>query len=114
MSKPTIHLGAVAAGCTAAHAWHTDLIDRLESVSRTTGTKGYCVASGLREAFNVLPIDQQGAFLDAVGAYLMTCHAIGRPTRKAHITPELLAVYASTPAEQRAWGDAQNDEDDDE
>lgn len=99
-----------AAACKAARAWHVDLINRLDEIDKATGIQGYCIASGLREAFNALPVDQRDVFLDAVGAYLMTCHAIGRPTRKAYMTPELLAVYASTPAEQKAWADTQPEE----
>ncbi|WP_417276127.1 hypothetical protein [Castellaniella sp.] len=103
MTEPTIIDAAVLAGYEAAHAWHVSLIDRLEALDKATGINGYSIASGLRDAFSALPADQQGAFLDAVGAYLMLCHSEGTPTREAGITPELLAVHASTPAEQDAW-----------
>lgn len=110
MDAPILNFELDAAACKAAYAWHVGLMDRLEGVDKATGIQGYCVASGLREAFNALPIDQRNVFLDAVGAYLMTCHAIGRPTRNAYITPELLAVYASTPAKQKAWADTKPEE----
>lgn len=114
MSESTTTDVAEHVACEAAHAWLVDLIDRLEALERSTGVEGYCVESGLRGAFNALPMDQQGAFLDAVGAYLMTCFAFGTPTRKAYMTPELLTVYASTPAQQNAFAFLQPEGDSDE
>lgn len=91
------------AACEAAHVWHVNLIDRVEAAEKSVSLAGYCVDSGLREAFNALPLAQRGVFLDAVGAYLTGCHAFGTPTREFMVTPELLIVYAASPAEQDAY-----------
>src|SRR3546814_20911960 len=68
------------------------------------------VCSSDLKAFVATPIAQRGAFLDAVGAYLMTFLAYGKPTREFRVTTDRLAMYASTPAEQDAWDYRHNDE----
>lgn len=104
-------------GYAAAQKWYADLVERMEALCRQESRRqgreiiaGYCVNSWLKEAFNDLPDGQHGAFLDAVGAYFVTHLAYGEPTKEFRVTSDLLAMYASTPAEQDAWGDSHNDE----
>ncbi|MBV2181714.1 MAG: hypothetical protein KUL86_10845 [Castellaniella sp.] len=104
-------------GYEAAQKWYADMVERMEALCRQESRRqgreiiaGYCVNSWLKEAFNDLPAGQHGAFLDAVGAYLVTHLAYGEPTKEFRATSDLLAMYASTPAEQDAWSDRHNDE----
>lgn len=104
-------------GYEAAQKWYADLVERMEALCRQEPRRqgreiiaGYCVNSWLKEAFNDLPAGQHGAFLDAVGAIIVTHLAYGEPTKEFRVTSDLLAMYASTPAEQDAWSDRHNDE----
>src|SRR3546814_6057051 len=88
------------------------MLDRIDDVVQSESARqgreiisGYCVNHGLHKAFVATPIAQRGAFLDAVGAYLMTFLAYGKPTREFRVTTDRLAMYASTPAEPDAWDD---------
>lgn len=96
------------AGYEAARVWWADMVDRIEALEKSTGVSGCCVNPGLKEAFNALPAGQRGAFLDAVGAYLMVFRAQGEPSTTWRITSDILAMHASTPAEQDAWADHHN------
>lgn len=96
------------AGYEAARVWWADMVDRIEALEKSTGVGGCCVNPGLKEAFNALPAGQHGAFLDAVGAYLMVFRAQGEPSTTWRITSDILAMHASTPAEQDAWADHHN------
>lgn len=93
-------------GHKAALAWYADLDSRITVIEEAKRLKGYCVESKLREAFELTAPDQQGAFLDAVGAYLMTFKVIGEPSNTFLLDDERLRFYALTPEEQDAQADA--------
>ncbi len=91
------------AGYEAARTWYADMCDRIEATKAVKGAR-YFVDSKLRNAFESLHEDQRGAFLDAVGAYLMTAAAVGgAPAKSKLMTMERLQAYASTPDEQDAF-----------
>src|SRR3546814_7390575 len=85
------------AGYEAANTWYADMLDRIDDVVQSESARkgreiisGYCVDHGLHKAFVATPIAQRGAFLDAVGAYLMTFLAYGKPTREFRVTTDRL------------------------
>lgn len=113
----TINSEMVDAGHAAAQAWYADILDRIDAVVQSEAIRqgreinsGYCVDSCLNKTFGAIPIAQRAAFLDAVGAYVVAFLAYGEPTREWRITADDLAMFASTPAEQDAWGDHRNEE----
>ena len=110
--KAHVRKAALNAGYEAARAWYADLLDRIEAHENETGLSGYCVDPRLKAAFKALPAGQGDSFLDAVGAYLMTFRVIGQPTKTYLLDSDRLAMFASTPAEQDAWGGRSNGEED--
>ncbi len=92
-------------GYEAARTWYADMCDRIEATKAVKGAT-YFVDSKLRNAFEALREDQRGAFLDAVGAYLMTAATVGGAPAKSNLmTMERLQMHASTPEEQDASAD---------
>src|SRR3546814_14083430 len=83
------------AGYEAANTWYADMLDRIDDVVQSESARqgreiisGYCVDHGLHKAFVATPIAQRGAFLDAVGASLMTFLAYGKPTSEFRVTTD--------------------------
>ncbi|TAL89585.1 MAG: hypothetical protein EPN46_02410 [Candidimonas sp.] len=97
---------AQQSGYQAARSWYADMLGRIEALDSAYGLSGYCVDSKLRGAFEALSVDQRGAFLDAVGDYLVTFIAIGQPSESFLVDADRLRMHASTPEEQDAWADA--------
>lgn len=83
-------------GHQAAANWYADFEERVE------GAGGYFVPSNLRDAFDHLPTEQRGDFLDAVGTLLVTWKVCGEPVAEHFDFIESIKFDAMPPNEQDA------------
>ncbi len=95
-----------ADGFRAAEQWHVAFCAAADAA------RGYLFPSGLRQAFEALPLPARSDFLDAVGALLVSFAVIGAPAPGRQNLREDVALALKSPEEQDRWAQANNPEED--
>lgn len=91
-------------GFHAAELWHVAFCAAADAA------EGYLFPSGLRQAFEALPMSARTDFLDAVGALLVSFQVIGTPAPGRQNLLEDVRLHSMTPEEQDKWAQAQDGE----
>ncbi|KQZ96165.1 hypothetical protein [Achromobacter sp. Root565] len=100
----TIFFPFGANGFRAAEQWHQRFCVAADAA------EGYLFPSGLRAAFENLPIAARSDFLDAIGALLVSFQVIGIPAPGRQNLREDVQLCAMSHEEQDRWAQAQDDE----
>lgn len=88
-------------GFRAAEQWHVAFCGTADAA------EGYLFQSGLRRAFEALPLTAQGDFLDAIGALFVNFQVIGEPTPGRQNLREDVRLHAMPPQMQDEWAHEQ-------
>lgn len=101
LAKPLLTVNAPstnppADAFSAAEQWHIQFCAAAEAA------EGYFFPTGLRRAFEQLPVSAQPDFLDAIGALFMGFHVIGRPIPGRQNLREDVALSNLPPDQQDA------------
>lgn len=102
--RSTFESPFTANGFRAAEQWHIGLCAAAEAA------EGYLFPSGLRQAFEALPLGARSDFLDAIGALLVNFQVIGQPVPGHQKLRQDLRLHSMTPEEQDDWAREQDDE----
>lgn len=88
-------------GFHAAELWHVAFCAAADAA------EGYLFPSGLRQAFEALPMSARTDFLDGVGALFVNFQVIGEPVPGRQDVRADVALHAMAPHEQDAWAEEQ-------